>query len=176
MIKNISSSSSKYKWDCFKYEVTLSSKKIYREFNKPSACSKGDALLWQENHEWYELLSLFSFCVWLALIHIYGRLLSRQQQSTGCTQTHTALYLTIADMEQATFSNAFSWMMIFVFWFKFHDELFLNVQKMTNQLWLAPNRRQVIVCTNYHVKQNATKCKECKNPRGYLRIGRMVRK
>ena len=41
----------------------------------------------------------------------------------------------MADISQTTFSNAFSWMIFFVFWLEFHPSLFLKVQLTINQHW-----------------------------------------
>ena len=55
-------------------------------------------------------------------------------------------------VSQTIFSDAFSWMKIFVFWLRFHWILFLMVQLTIAQhwfrYWLAPNRRQSIIWTN----------------------------
>ena len=55
-------------------------------------------------------------------------------------------------ISQTTFSNAFSWMKIFVFRFKFHSNLFLRVQLTISQHGSdngsAPSRRQAITLTN----------------------------
>ena len=42
----------------------------------------------------------------------------------------------MADIFRTTFSNAFPWMKIFEFWFKFHSCVFLGVQFMIFQHWL----------------------------------------
>ena len=41
----------------------------------------------------------------------------------------------MASISQTIFSNAFSWMKSFVFWFKFHWNLFLRVQLTIIQHW-----------------------------------------
>ena len=41
----------------------------------------------------------------------------------------------MAVISQTIFSDAFSWMKIFVFWLKFHWSLFLRVQLPINQQW-----------------------------------------
>ena len=43
----------------------------------------------------------------------------------------------MAAVLQATFSNAFSWMKIFVFWLKFNWNLFLKVQFTISQHWFS---------------------------------------
>ena len=58
----------------------------------------------------------------------------------------------IATVFQAAFSNAFSWMKIFVFWLKFHWRLFLRIQMTKDSTdsdnSLAMNRQQAITWTN----------------------------
>ena len=41
----------------------------------------------------------------------------------------------MAAISQTTFSNAFSWMKSFVFWFEFHWSLFLRVQLIISRHW-----------------------------------------
>ena len=54
----------------------------------------------------------------------------------------------MAAISQTIFSEAFSWMKSFVFWFKFNWSLFLRVQLAINQHCLAPIPRQAIIWTN----------------------------
>ena len=59
----------------------------------------------------------------------------------------------IADNLNTTFSDAYSWMKMFIFWFQFHWSLFLWIQLIvSHDLWmwngLGPNRPQAVTWTN----------------------------
>ena len=43
----------------------------------------------------------------------------------------------MATISQMTFSNAFSWMKSFIFWFEFHRSLFLGVQLTISEHWFG---------------------------------------
>ena len=61
----------------------------------------------------------------------------------------------MADVLQTTFSNAFSWVKIIVFWLTFHSISFLRVKLVLNWFGigsangLAPNRQQTITWTKW---------------------------
>ena len=65
--------------------------------------------------------------------------------------THWGRYK-MAAISQTTHSNAFSWMEMLLFLFKFHWSLFLRVQLtisiIGSENGLAPTRRQAIIWTN----------------------------
>ena len=58
------------------------------------------------------------------------------QGPTGNKTQHEALWLAEDDILQTIFSNEFSWMRIFVYWFEFHWILFPIIQLITMHHWV----------------------------------------
>ena len=111
--------------------------------------------------EWSQEVRLEAICsevflilfLWFEVFFILFFLSSgiRFSSSYSCDLTHLPLNK-MATISQTIFSDAFSWMKIFVFWLKFHWSLFLRVQLTIAQHGLdnglAPNRRQAVIWNN----------------------------